>query len=420
MADFTPHLLLPLPKPTHPSPPRRIPRIPTPPHPFPQFFVNSPIEQEREIRKIIHIDMDAFFASVEQRDNPELRGKPVVVGGSPNSRGVVAAASYEARKYGIHSAMPCATAYRLCPHAIFVRHRFDAYKEASRIIRGIFHEYTNLVEPLSLDEAFLDVTHPKKGPESATLIAKEIKQRIKEATQLTASAGISFNKFLAKMASDLHKPDGLSLIRPEHAADFTAQLPIHKFFGIGKKTAAKMEALGIHTGADLRARSREELIRRFGKVGKYYYKISRGQDDRVVNPHRETKSISIEDTFGEDLTDMDALKVKIDDLTEGLYRRLQKADKWGRTITLKVKYHDFTNATRSQSFPYPVTDLNEIATTGKELLLKTEAGEKAIRLLGIGTSNFPGIEKPGPGGQLQIEFPPPFDPYAKEGNNEPL
>lgn len=348
--------------------------------------------------------MDAFFASVEQRDNPALRGKPVVVGGSPNSRGVVAAASYEARKYGIHSAMPCITAYRLCPEAIFVPHRFDAYKEASRIIRGIFHEYTSLVEPLSLDEAFLDVTQPLQGPPSATLIAREIKQKITDATQLTASAGISYNKFLAKMASDLHKPDGISLIRPDQALEFTAALPIHKFFGIGAKTAEKMKKLGIHTGADLRERSREELIRRFGKVGSYYYRISRGEDSRRVNPHRETKSISTEDTFREDLTDLDALNVKIDELSENLFRRCKKADLWGKTVTLKVKYHDFANATRSQSFSNPVTELNEIAATAKLLLTRTEAGKKAIRLLGVGVSNFPGISKPGPGGQLKIEF----------------
>lgn len=348
--------------------------------------------------------MDAFFASVEQRDNPALRGKPVVVGGNPNSRGVVAAASYEARKYGIHSAMPCATAYRLCPEAIFVPHRFDAYKEASRIIRGIFHEYTDLVEPLSLDEAFLDVTDPMIGPPSATLIGKEIKEKINAATQLTASAGISFNKFLAKMASDLNKPDGLSLIRPDQAMEFAAQLPIHKFFGIGKKTAEKMISLGIHNGADLRERSREELTRRFGKAGGYYYRISRGQDDRPVNPHRETKSISTEDTFREDLTDMDALNVKLDELSESLHRRLTKANKWGRTVTLKVKYHDFTNATRSQSFSYPIKDLNEIAVAAKMLLTRTEAGDKAIRLLGVGVSNFPGVKKARKGGQLEIEF----------------
>ncbi|MCK4708892.1 MAG: DNA polymerase IV, partial [Gammaproteobacteria bacterium] len=252
-------------------------------------------------KKIIHVDMDAFFAAVEQRDFPEYKGKPLIVGGNPEKRGVVATCSYEARKFGIHSAMASSTAYRLCPQAIIVKPRFEAYREVSNIIRSIFHQYTNLVEPLSLDEAYLDVSESSQFDGSASLIAKDIKQKIFEQTQLTASAGVSYNKFLAKVASDMNKPDGLTLIRPEQGEEFVAALAIGKFYGVGKATEAKMKSLGINAGADLKKLSLSECQQTFGKAGSYYYNICRGVDEREVVKQRERKSLGSETTFEKDL-----------------------------------------------------------------------------------------------------------------------
>jgi len=340
-------------------------------------------------RKIIHIDMDAFYASVEQRDFPEYRGKPIVVGGKPEGRGgVVATASYEARKFGIRSAMPSKKALQLCPDVIFVYPRFAAYKEASGKIREIFHRYTDLIEPLSLDEAFLDVTENKKGITSAIEIAKQIKNAIKEELNLTASAGVSCSKFVSKIASDMNKPDGLTFISPEKIEEFMEKLPVEKFFGVGKVTADKMKGMGIHKGADLKKMTEEELIRSFGKPGRFYYKIVRGIDNREVQPHRESKSSGAEDTFAEDLTTIEEMNAELDKIAEVVVKRLQKYDLKGRTITLKIKYHNFQQITRNHSFSYLLNDLETISKTAKELLAKTDLENKKIRLLGISLSNF--------------------------------
>lgn len=353
-------------------------------------------------RKIIHIDMDAFYASVEQRDNRKLRGKPVVVGGSPQGRGVVAAASYEARKFGIHSAMPSAHALRLCPDLIFIRPRFDAYKAESMKIREIFHEYTDLVEPLSLDEAYLDVTENKPGNPSATLIAREIKKKIKDRTGLTASAGISINKFLAKIASDLKKPDGLALIPPENALDFIARLPIGKFHGVGKATESKMHRLGIHTGADLREWTEPDLNRHFGKVGSFYYNIAQGVDERPVKTERISKSIGKEKTFEEDIDSVEWLADFVESLSDMVADRLQREEAEARTVTLKLRYDDFESITRSFTPGQPVSRAEEIAELAVQLLHQTEAGKRKVRLAGVTVSGFvreSGVHK---GRQLQL------------------
>ena len=339
------------------------------------------------MRKIVHVDMDAFYASVEQRDDPELRGKPVAVGGS-GPRGVVMAASYEARAYGVRSAMPGFQARRLCPELIFVRTRFDAYHAASRQIRDIFLTYTDLVEPLSLDEAYLDVTAPKRGPLSATLIARAIKQEIKATTGLTASAGVSFNKFLAKVASDLHKPDGLAVIRPEQAAAFIARLPIERFFGIGPKTAQKMKALGIHNGADLSARSEDELVHRFGKVGHHYFRIVRGLDEREVTPDRPYKSIGAEQTFDQDLGDPGLMLERLRPIAEQVAERMTAADSFGRTVTLKIKHYDFTVTTRQHTLADWVHSAEELLALAGWLLHHPEPPRRPVRLLGLSVSNF--------------------------------
>jgi DNA polymerase-4 len=340
-------------------------------------------------RKIIHIDMDAFYASVEQRDHPEYRGKPLVVGGSPEGRGgVVAAASYEARKFGIHSAMPSKQALQLCPHALFVRPRFEAYKDVSRKIREIFRRYTDLVEPLSLDEAYLDVTTDKLNIGSALEIAAQIKAAIKDELQLTASAGVSINKFVAKIASDINKPDGLKFIGPSSIEAFMELLPVEKFFGVGKVTAEKMKKMGLHTGADLKAQSQEALLKNFGKVGKFYYHIVRGIDNREVQPHRKTKSLGAEDTFSYDLTTLEEMQVQLDKIAVLVYERLQKSKLAGRTITLKIKYSDFKRITRNKSFATQVSDLDTIVDTARQLLESTDLTDKKIRLLGISLSNF--------------------------------
>ncbi|ASU32104.1 DNA polymerase IV [Mucilaginibacter xinganensis] len=340
-------------------------------------------------RKIIHIDMDAFYASVEQRDNPEYRDKPLVVGGLPEGRGgVVATASYEARKFGIRSAMPSKQALQLCPHALFVRPRFDAYKEVSRCIREIFSRYTDLIEPLSLDEAYLDVTNDKLNIGSAIEIAQQIKQAIKDELQLTASAGVSVNKFVAKIASDINKPDGLKFIGPAAIEGFMEQLPVEKFFGVGKVTAQKMKNMGLHTGHDLKQLTEAELTKRFGKAGRFYFNIVRGIDNREVQPHRETKSLAAEDTFAYDLTTTEEMEAELDKIAATVCKRLQHYELKGRTVTLKIKYSDFKQITRNQSFPAGFNDLETISTTAKKLLAATDPEDKRIRLLGISLSNF--------------------------------
>jgi DNA polymerase-4 len=346
-------------------------------------------ELTQSVRKIIHIDMDAFYASVEQRDFPEYRGKPLVVGGSPEGRGgVVATASYEARKFGIRSAMTSKKAQQLCPYAIFVRPRFAAYKEVSQKIREIFSRYTDLIEPLSLDEAYLDVTEDKLGIGSAIAIAEQIKQAIKDELQLTASAGVSINKFAAKIASDMNKPDGLTFIGPSKMVKFMEKLPVEKFFGVGKVTAEKMKRQGLHTGADLKKLTEERLIQLFGKTGKFFYKIVRGIDNREVQPHQETKSISAEDTFSYDLGRGEELDDWLVQIAKSAFKRLQHYNIYGRTLTLKVKFEDFKQVTKSISFATPITDLDLILESVQTLLNNLELNEKKIRLIGVGFSNF--------------------------------
>lgn len=339
--------------------------------------------------------MDAFYASVEQRDNEAYRGKAIAVGGSPEGRGgVVATASYEARKYGVRSAMPSKKALQLCPGIIFIRPRFDVYKQVSQQIREIFHRYTDIIEPLSLDEAYLDVTTDKLGIGSAIEVAQQIKAAIRAEVGLTASAGISINKFVAKIASDMHKPDGLTFIGPSKIASFIEALPVEKFFGVGKVTAQKMKSMNLHTGADLKQLTEAEMIRHFGKVGSFYFRIVRGIDDRPVEPHQETKSVGAEDTFQEDLVNLPEMNAELDKIALVVHRRLEKYQLKGRTVTLKIKYHDFKQITRSRSFQQPVNDLQTIAATAKELLAATDWHDKRVRLLGITLSNF-APSKPG-------------------------
>ncbi|KQS26825.1 DNA polymerase IV [Dyadobacter sp. Leaf189] len=359
-------------------------------------------------RKIIHIDMDAFYASVEQRDFPEYRGKPLAVGGSPTGRGVVATASYEARKFGVRSAMPSRQAIQLCPQIIFVSPRFEVYKAASRKIREIFSRYTDLIEPLSLDEAYLDVTEDKLQIGSAMEIAKRIKQEIKEELQLTASAGVSVNKFVAKIASDLNKPDGLTFIGPSKIESFMHTLPVEKFHGVGKVTADKMKAMGLFTGGDLKALTEEELTRRFGKSGQFFYKIVRGIDEREVQTHRETKSLGAEDTFTYDLTTPEEMYKELDRIGETVVNRLKKNQLQGRTVTLKIKFSDFTQITRNQSFTKPISDFDSIVETARALLDKVDMNEKPVRLLGISLSNFhePEVRSRKPRDPEQLELFP--------------
>lgn len=353
------------------------------------------------VRKIIHIDMDAFYASVEQRDHPELRGMPVVVGGE-RERGVIAAASYEARKYGIRSAMSSQVAKRKCPDLIFRKPDFNKYKQISSEIREVFYEYTDLVEPLSLDEAFLDVSESKVARNSATLIAKEIKQKIKEKLQLNASAGVSYNKFLAKIASDVNKPDGLYVITPEKAQDFINKLEIRRFFGIGKVTAKKMNELGIYYGSDLKLVSKSELVRLFGKAGSYYYDVVRGIDERPVVPHRQRKSIGVENTFSSDLFKRDDLFAQIEKLNDELWKRMERSGKYGRTLTLKVKFSDFDQITRSTTNSNYFKQKSEILKSAFELIDREYPFSKSIRLLGLTISNFH-TEESGPV-QLVLDF----------------
>jgi DNA polymerase-4 len=341
---------------------------------------NSPL------RKIIHVDMDAFYASVEQRDDPDLRGKPVAVGGG--HRGVVMAASYEARKYGVRSAMPSVTAKRRCPELIFVKTRFDVYRAVSQQIRAIFLDYTDLVEPLSLDEAYLDVTEDRHGLGSARAIAEDIRRRINEEAQLTASAGVSYCKFIAKLASDHRKPNGLCVITPEKGADFVGSLPVARFHGVGPVTAEKMERLGIQTGADLRDWSLPALQAHFGSSADWYWRICRGIDEREVKPDRPYKSVSAERTFDEDLRDPDRLAAELERIAGYAWDRVKRAEVTGRTVTLKVKYGDFSLITRSKSFAAPVLDLEAFTATGQTLLTALRPLPKGIRLLGLGLHNL--------------------------------
>lgn len=337
-------------------------------------------------RKIIHIDMDAFYASVEQLDNPELRGKPVAVGGS-SERGVVSAASYEARKFGVRSAMSSVIAKRNCPDLIFVKPRFDRYKEVSNQIRAIFLEYTDLVEPLSLDEAYLDVTENKKGIPSATLIAKEIRDKIKEKTGLNASAGISINKFIAKVASDINKPNGQKTVNPEEVEAFLEQLQIRKFYGVGKVTAEKMYQLGIFKGIQLKEKSEEFLTENFGKSGKYYYNVVRGIHHSEVKSDRIRKSLGAERTFNENIASEIFMLERLGNIAEEIERRLKKSKVAGKTVTLKIKYSDFTLQTRSKTLPYFIATKDIILETAKELLFQ-EKMKNSVRLLGITLSNL--------------------------------
>ncbi|MEA3053587.1 MAG: polymerase [Sphingomonadales bacterium] len=342
---------------------------------------------EGTIRKIIHVDMDAFYASVEQRDNPELRGKPLAVGGGV--RGVVAAASYEARKWGIRSAMPAVTAKRRCPDLIFVRPRFDAYRAVSQQIRAIFLDYTPHVEPLSLDEAYLDVTEDLKGIGIATLIAEEIRARIKAETGLTASAGVSYNKFLAKLASDQNKPDGLCVVTPARGPAFVEGLPVKRFHGVGPKTAEKMARLGIETGADLKVRSLEWLAAHFGSSAQYYHDLARGICHRQVKADRPYKSVSAEDTFLEDIADPEALLFELDRIGRHVWtKRVVGKGLSGRTVNLKVKYADFQIVTRARSLDRPVSGEAEFLEIGAALLRSVLPPVKSIRLLGLGLSGL--------------------------------
>ena len=340
-------------------------------------------------RKIIHIDMDAFYASIEQRDNPSLKGKPLVVGGSPHGRGVVSTCSYEARKYGIHSAMPCKEAYIRCPYAVFVRPRFYVYKEVSNQIRNIFHRYTDLVEPLSLDEAFLDVTENKKKIKSATIIAKLIKEDIKRETGLTASAGVSYNKFVAKLASDYQKPNGLTVITEDNVQEFLDALPVKKFFGVGKVTERVLKNNGINTGYDLRNTSLEKLEKIFKNRGLELYNFARGIDNRPVNPTRIRKSIGAETTLIENKNIDDAETVMIlDELCEEVAERMAKEDKVAKTITLKIKFEDFKTITRSLSVSDYIRNYDDIRFYAAELLTHVEDTNKTIRLFGVTVSNL--------------------------------
>lgn len=346
------------------------------------------------LRKIIHIDMDAFYASVEQRDNPNYRGKPLVVGGSPNQRGVVAAASYEARKFGIHSAMPSRVALAKCPHLIFAKPRFDVYRGISDQIHAIFTGYTDLVEPVALDEAYLDVTENKPGLPYATTVARYIRAEIFAETNLTASAGVSVNKFLAKIASGKNKPNGMTVILPLDGETFVEALPIEKFHGIGEVTASKMHSLGIRTGADLKMRSHDFLTQHFGKAGNYYYKIARAEDDRVVEPNRIRKSIGAETSFAEDLSDMASILLELEQIAQVLKQRIDKHQASGRTLTLKVKFSNYQQITRSKTLLVPINDLNDITTQAKALFAAIELSNRSIRLLGISLSNLDNPKEP--------------------------
>ena len=353
-------------------------------------------------RKIIHVDMDAFFASVEQRDDPSLRGKPVAVGGS-SGRGVVAAASYEAREYGVRSAMPSVTAKRKCPDLIFVKSRFDVYREVSQQIRDIFAIHASEVQPLSLDEAFLDVTDDPLGLGSGRAIGEDIRARIKAETDLTASAGVSYCKFIAKLASDQNKPDGICVIPPSKGPAFVQSLPVKRFHGVGPKTAERMKRLGIETGADLAAWKYEELRARFGSSADWYYRIARGIDSRPVRSERTRKSCSAERTFGQDVSGTDELLAELDRVSHIAWDRIERARFVGRTVTLKVKYADFEIITRAKSFSHAVADASLFHEAGRSLLTALMPLPKGVRLLGLGLSS-PLTEQESREVQLGLEF----------------
>ncbi len=365
------------------------------------------MEEVAPIRKIIHVDMDAFYASVEQLDNPELRGKPLAVGGG-DTRGVVSAASYEARKFGVRSAISGTLARKRCPELIFVRPRFDRYKEISSQIRKIFLEFTDLVEPLSLDEAYLDVTQNKKGNPSATLIAKEIRDTIKERTGLNASAGISINKFIAKIASDVNKPNGQKTIPPEEVISFLEALDIKKFYGVGKVMKEKMYLHGIFTGKDLKAKPIEYLEEHFGKTGAYYYNIVRGIQKSEVKPSRTRKSLAAERTFIKNISSEVFMMERLEEIAEEMERRLTKSKVAGKTITLKIKYSDFTLQTRSRTLPLYISSKELLMENVKDLLYQ-EKMKDSVRLLGISLSNLnnedkKGRDKPPPEKEIDVQL----------------
>lgn len=352
-------------------------------------------------RKIIHVDMDAFYASVEQRDDPSLRGKAIAVGGG-GPRGVVATASYEARKFGVRSAMPGARARRLCPGLLFVRPRFEVYRAVSAQVRAIFARFTDIIQPLSLDEAYLDVTVNKPGIASATRIAEEIRRMIQEETGLTASAGVSYNKLIAKLASDQNKPDGICVVRPEEGAAFIARMPVRRIHGVGPVTARRMQALGIETGADLRARDLAFLQQHFGSAAHFYYRAARGEDDRPVHERQERKSVSVEDTFLDDLITEEALVTEIDRIAHNLWERIEKSGAHGRTVVLKVKFADFRIITRSKSFAAPVRSPDLLAETGRTLLRAQLPLRMGARLLGLGIHNLDPEDHGEAGEQLSL------------------
>ena len=339
-------------------------------------------------RKIIHVDMDAFFAAVEIRDNPELKGKPIIVGGKPNSRGVVSTCSYEARKYGIHSAMPSATAAKLCPHAIFIHSNFGAYREASEQVREIFFEYTDLVEPVSIDEAYLDVTENHKNIPSATQIAKEIRAKIFAKTKLTASAGVSYNKFLAKIGSDLNKPDGMTVIPPNKAADVLEALPIRKFHGVGKVSEQKLLKFGIRTGADLKKWSQKDLMIHFGKAGSYYYNVVRGIDNRKVEISHIRKSMGMERTYAVDIEDEADMKVKLSEYTKKMYNKMVERGFGSKTISLKLKYANFDVISRSKTITENFDSEGIAVNIVLEMFEESYQTDRKVRLLGISFSNL--------------------------------
>ena len=362
------------------------------------------MEEQEQIqnRKIIHVDMDAFYASVEQMDNPELRGKPIAVGGG-GSRGVVAAASYEARKFGVRSAISGYQAKKNCPDLIFVRPRFERYREISEKIRQIFFDYTDLVEPLSLDEAYLYVTVNKKGNPSATLIAQEIRKRILDEVGLTASAGISINKFIAKVASDFNKPNGQKTVNPDEVLAFLEELPIRKFYGVGKVTTEKMYQLGIFTGKDLKEKPVDFLVKHFGKSGAFYYAVVRGIHNSAVKSERIAKSVGAEHTFHENLTSEIFMMERLESIAATLERRLKKYDISGKTVTLKIKYSDFSLQTRSKTMPYFISDKSLILDVAKELLYQ-EKMKDSVRLLGISLGNLNTEVKKTVAVQLKFDF----------------
>lgn len=354
-------------------------------------------------RKILHVDMDAFFAAVEQRDNPELRGKPVIVGGDPKSRGVVSTCSYEARKFGVHSAMSSAQAFRLCPQGVFVRPSFKKYSEASAMIHSIFHHYTDWVESVSLDEAYLDVAENKLSVDDPVMVASLIKQHVLAATQLTASAGVSINMFLAKVASDLEKPNGLTVIAPEKINEIMKNLPVRKIPGVGPKTEKELLSVGMATCGDIQKTSLRRLISLFGNSGPWLLARAKGEDDREVEPFHERKQMSTETTFQKDTKDMNFLKETIEEFSREIFHDLVQSERHAKTVTLKVKYHDFDQITRSKTGNVPVQSSEQIACMAWDLLkTKTEAGVKLIRLIGVGVSGFSDEVKVENHGQLEL------------------